>query len=505
MAAALVIGVDIGTTATKSVAFSVDGRAVASASVGYPLDEPLPGRAEQDPQLILEAVLATIRAVVEQVGADAVAGLSFSSAMHSLIALDESFAPLTPSITWADARAAGLAERLRGTELGRRLHQRTGTPIHAMSPALKLQWFREEDPATWGAARFWVGIKEWVLWSLSGELVMDHSLASCSGLLDIHLLDWNDEALQLSGVQRAQLPRLVATTAVLPGLRPEVAAATGLPASMRIVAGGGDGPLANLGVGAVRPGVVACSLGTSGALRVAVDRPVVDPDGAVFCYAITEDRWVVGGAINNGGVTLEWVRQTLGDGRWASTVEMLDAAAEVPAGSGGLLMLPYLLSERAPHWDSTARGSYIGLSRAHRPEHLARAAVEGVALQLALVLRSLAAAGLDVTEIRATGGPLKHPLWQQTLADVFGSGIGLLDDAEGSSYGSAILGMVGLGLVESIDVAVAHSPVGTTVQPQAEAVEVYRELLPLFDGLYAALLPTHARLRELGGVLPLGG
>lgn len=495
----LVVGVDIGTTATKSVAFSLDGAAVASASVGYPLDEPAPGYAVQDPQLIIAAVLSTVRSVVDEVGADAVAGLSFSSAMHSLIALDAGFVPLTPSITWADSRAAGHAERLRGTDLGRRLHQTTGTPIHAMSPAIKLQWFRDEDPTTWDAARYWVGIKEFVLWRLTGELVMDHSLASCSGLLDIHRLDWSDEALQLSGVQRSQLPRLVSTTAVLPGLTAEAAEATGLPLSTPLVIGGGDGPLANLGVGAVRPGVVACSLGTSGALRVAVDRPVVDPDGAVFCYAITEDRWVVGGAINNGGVTLEWVRRTLG--RWASTIEMLDAAAEVPAGSGGLLMLPYLLSERAPHWDSTARGSYVGLSRAHGPAHLARAAVEGVVLQLALVLRSLEAAGLDIAEIRATGGPLKHPLWQQTLADVFGAGIGLLDDAEGSSYGAAILGMVGLGLVESIDVAVAHSPVGLTVAPQPDAVDVYRDLLPLFDGLYSALLPTHARLRELG--LPL--
>ncbi|MGX9346488.1 MULTISPECIES: gluconokinase [unclassified Microbacterium] len=499
----IVIGVDMGTTATKAVAYTVDGELVASASQGYPLEEPHPGHAVQDPELILGAVYASVREVVAEVGAERVAGLSFSSAMHSLLALDAQLQPITPVVTWADTRAAVQAERLRASASGLALHRRTGTPIHPMSPLTKLIWFREQEPRIRQQAAIWAGIKDWVLLRMCGALVIDHSLASCSGLMDIHRLDWDEEALSLAGIRAEQLPELVPTTTVLDALTEEGASATGLPLATPVVVGAGDGPLANLGVGAVRPGVAACSIGTSGALRVAVRRPAVDPRGGVFCYALTEDRWVIGGAINNGGVTLEWVRSEIAGGHELSTAELLDAAATVPAGSGGLIMLPYLLSERAPHWSSIARGAYIGLTRAHRTEHLVRAAVEGVALQLALVLQSMRAADLEVEEIRATGGVMKHPLWQQTLADAFGAPVGLLEGQEGSSYGAALLGMQALGLIESIDVAAERLPVHETIRPHPGDAAVYGALLPVFDELYDALLPTYTRLRRLAPSLPI--
>src|SRR4029453_15943013 len=182
------------------------------------------------------------------------------------------------------------------------------------------------------------------------------------------------------------------------------------------------GPLANVGVGAVRPGVAACSIGTSGALRVMVEKPAVDPRGRVFCYALTEDRWVVGGAVNNGGVVLQWARDALApelDPQEAPE-RLLEWAARAPAGSAGLVMLPYLLSERAPHWSSLPRGAYVGVTRAHRREHLVRAALEGVCQQLALVLESMRAAGNEVREVRATGGFARSPLWRQMLTDPLG-------------------------------------------------------------------------------------
>lgn len=502
-AADVVIGVDMGTTATKAVAYTPDGQQVAAAQHGYPLEEPEPGWAVQDPELILDAVLRAVADVVTEVGADRIAGLSFSSAMHSLMALDADLVPLTGVATWADTRATLQAERLRGSAPGLALHQRTGTPIHPMSPLMKLVWYREQDPETCRAAVFWVGIKDWVLQRMTGEFVTDHSLASCSGLLDIYRLDWDPEALQRAGITPEQLPRLVPTTTVLEGLAASVASATGLPASTRVVVGAGDGPLANLGVGAVRPGVAACSIGTSGALRVAVEAPAVDPQGGVFCYAITENRWVIGGAINNGGVVLNWVRDEIAAGRELSTPELLDAAASVPAGSGGLIMLPYLLSERAPHWSGLARGAYIGLTRAHTREHLVSAAVEGVAMQLALVLKSMRAAGLDIDEIRATGGVTKHSLWQQVLASVFNTRIDMLEEQEGSGLGAALLGMEALGLIESIDVAADITPVKHSVSPRPEDVETYQALLPIFDNLYTALLPTYTQLRSQAELLPM--
>ncbi|MEJ1091336.1 gluconokinase [Microbacterium istanbulense] len=498
----IVIGVDMGTTATKAVAYSVTGELVASASHGYPLEEPFPGHAVQDPDLILGAVYESVREVVAEIGTDRVAGLSFSAAMHSLMALDAQLEPITPVVTWADTRGAVQAERIRASGGGLELHRRTGTPVHPMSPLVKLVWFREQEPRIRQNAAIWANAKDWVLLRLCGALVTDHSLGSSSGLMDIHRLRWDDEALALAGIRAEQLPELVPTTTVLDGLTEEGAAATGLPMNTPVVVGAGDGPLANLGVGAVRPGVAACSIGTSGALRVAVDRPAVDPRGGVFCYALTEDRWVIGGAINNGGVTLDWVRGEIAEPD-TPIQTLLDEAAEVPAGSGGLLMLPYLLSERAPHWSSIASGAYIGLTRAHRREHLVRAAVEGVAMQLALVLQSMRAAGLEIDEIRATGGVIQHPLWQQTLAETFGAPIGLLAGQEGSGFGAALLGMQALGLIDSIDVAASMQPVERVVRPRPAQAAVYSSLLPVFDELYDALLPTYQRLRRLAPSLPV--
>jgi gluconokinase len=500
---AVVIGVDIGTTSTKAVAYDRSGRVIASHSAGYPLEEPFPGYAEQDPELIYAAVLETVREVV-QGGGLPVAGLSFSTAMHSLIGLDGDGVPLTRSITWADSRASAQAERLRAAVGGLALHRRTGTPVHPMAPLPKLVWFHEQEPKLCEKVAYWVGIKDLVLLRLCEALVTDHSVASATGLLDIHQLEWDAEALRLAAVTEDQLPQLVATTTVLPGLTAAAATATGLPAGTPVVVGAGDGPLANLGLGAVKPGVAACSIGTSGALRVMVEKPAVDPLGGVFCYALTEDRWVVGGAINNGGIVLEWTGESLapdlGD---APQEKLLALAAQVPAGSGGLIMLPYLLSERAPHWSAVARGAYIGLTNAHRREHLIRAALEGVCQQLALVLKSMRAAGNEVTEIRASGGFARSPLWRQMLADALGLEVHFPAGHEGSSFGAALLGMQALGIVESVDVAADLVHIDETVRPDPSAAAVYATLLPLFDELYAALVPTYTSLRRLAPSLPL--
>ncbi|WP_029149260.1 gluconokinase [Microbacterium indicum] len=500
----IVVGIDMGTTATKVVAYRADGSLVATASNGYPLDEPVPGHAEQDPAKILEAVYAGVREVVGEIGVERVAGISFSSAMHSLVGLDAAGEPLTPVVTWADTRAAEEAERLRDSGSGLALHRRTGTPVHPMSPFVKLVWFRENEPELFASVATWADLKGWVLRHMTGALVVDHSIASASGLMNIHTLAWDAEALDIAGIMPEQLPELVRTRHVLPQLTDEAVAATGLPAETPVVAGAGDGPLANLGVGAVRPGVAACSVGTSGALRVAVEKPAVDPLGGVFCYALTEDRWVIGGAINNGGVVLDWVRGEVTAGEAGlSTAQLLDEAYTVPAGAGGLLMLPYLLGERAPRWGGVARGAYVGLTRSHRRQHLVRAAVEGVALQLTLVKQSMEAAGIDLAEIRATGGVMKHVLWRQTLANAFDSEIGMPQGQEGSGFGAALLGMEALGLIDSIDVAAELVPVESVVTPREEDAEVYAELRPIFDRLYTALLPANVTLQRIGQNLPL--
>jgi gluconokinase len=501
----VVIGVDIGTTSTKAVAVTRDGHVLASGGAGYPLLEPHPGHAVQDPDEIVGAVLASLRTVVADLDGTAVAGLSFSAAMHSLMGLSPGHdLPVTPLVTWADTRATEQAQRLRAAPGGLALHQRTGTPLHPMSPLPKLLWFREQEPKLFERVGHWVGIKEYVLLRLCGALVVDHSVASAMGLMNLAKLAWDDEALQHAGIEPEQLAELVPTTFVLPELTEDAAARTGLPVATPVVVGASDGPLANLGLGAVEPGVAACSIGTSGALRVTVDRPAVDPLGRVFCYALAEDRWVVGGAINNGGVVLEWAGDALAPDLGAhSQEELLELAASVPAGSAGLLMLPYLLSERAPQWSALPQGAYVGLSRAHRRGHLVRAALEGVCLQLSLVLQSMRAAGLEVRELRATGGFARSPLWKQMLADALGMPISFPEGHEGSSFGAAMLGMQALGLVPSIDVAADLVQVESTVRPDASAAATYAALQPVFAELYHALVPTFTSLRRLAPGLPV--
>lgn len=491
----VVLGVDVGTTSTKVLAMGRDGQEIAIASHGYPLDEPSPGRAEQDPDVIAAAALAGVRDVTAAIRRP-VAGLCLSTAMHGLIALDAHDRPLTPLVTWADQRAEAQAERLRAE--APHLHRRTGTPLHAMSPLAKLVWFRENEPDVVRRAHRWVGSKEYVLARLCGVLAVDHSAASTSGLLDLSGLRWDAEALDLAGVRPEQLGDLHETTDVLPRLRSDTAAAVGLPVETPVVVGATDGPLAALGLGAVAPGVASCSIGTSAALRVTVDRPQVDEAQALFCYALTRDRWSVGGAVNNGGSVLDWLRAVLA-AEASETEDLLAAAAVVPPGAEGLVMLPYLLGERAPRWRGAPRGAYVGLTRGHGRGHLVRAALEGSCLQLALVLQTLRAAGHPVDEVRATGGFARSALWRQVLADTLGLPVRFPGGHQGSALGAALLGMHALGEFDSLDAAAGLVRMESVVEPQDAAAAAYTELLQVYAGLYDALAPAWAALRRLAG------
>jgi gluconokinase len=475
-----VVGLDIGTTSVKAAAFQGDGTMGAVSGADYPLHEPHPGWAVQDPLEVSGAAERVLREALE--GTPGAAGAGISGAMHSLVGLDADGAPLTDLVTWADSRATDTAERLRAEHP--ELHARTGTPLHPMAPLAKLAWFREHDPETFGRVRRWCGIKELVVHRLTGRWVTDHSIGSSTGLMDIHTLAWDPEALACAGLEAEQLPPLVPTTEVLDWDVP-------------LVVGAGDGPLANLGLGAVRPGVAAVSIGTSGALRVVVEDPSVDERGRVFCYALTPGRWAVGGAINNGGVVLQWLGEALAPELGPHPeAELLALAEAVPPGSDGLLMLPYLLSERAPHWSALPRGAYVGLTRAHGRGHLVRAAIEGVCQQLALVLASVRDAGFEVRELRATGGFARSALWKQVLADALGMPVGFADAHEGSAFGAALVAMEALGLVDTIEVAADLVSIGEVVEPQPEAAATYARLLPVFGDLYDALTPAFLALRE---------
>ena len=481
----LVLGVDVGTTATKAVAYSADGRAHGSGGAGYGLAEPEPGAAVQDPEAIWDAVGDAVRAAVAALPAGTeVAAVSFSSAMHGLLPLDGGGDPLGPLLTWADSRAADTAAGLRRSGDALALHRRTGVPVHPMSPLVKLAWLRRSRPSLHDAAATWGGVKEFHLARAAGLRVTDRSCASGTGLLGLDGA-WDGGALDVAGITATALGELVEPTARVGELR---AGDWDLAAGTPVVAGGGDGPLANLGVGAVRPGVAACSIGTSGALRVTVDRPGVDDRGRVFCYGLADGRWVVGGAVTNGGVVLDWARETLRPD--AGVADLLGMAAAVPAGADGLLALPHLLLERAPHWDAAGAGVLVGLRRRHGVAHIVRALLEGVCLQLRLVLDSMREAGTEIDAIRATGGFARSPFWAQMLTDALGMPVSFPADHEGSAFGAALLGMQGVGLLdpgpEALAAVADRIPAGETLEPGADAA-VYADRLALHERTHEAL------------------
>ena len=505
----VVIGVDTGTTATKGIAAGLDGESRALTSVHYPLSVPGPGRAELDPARLRAAArkaLVDVAAQCHERG-DRVIAVSLSAFLHALVPMDAAGRPLGPLVTWADARAGRQSEEIVGAGLARKLQARTGTPVHPMSPLAKLAWWKANDPETLRATVRWGGVKELILAELADATYqVDLSIASGTGLYDIHNRRWDPEAMDLAGVRTDQLAAVVPTTTKL-RLRPEIAAAAGLAADTPLIIGAADGPLANLGVGATPAGVAAVSLGTSGALRTLVDRPTADADGRLFCYALTEDRWAIGGAVNNAGSVIRWAGQSFAAGFERPGAEGEDAderdaallieAQTAPPGSDGLLCLPYLLGERAPWWRPGLRGAYLGLRREHGRAHLVRAAVEGVCQQLALVRDSFATEGFAVSEVRATGGAVASDLWVGVLAATLNLPVAVAETPEGTALGACLLGLHALGELPDLDEAAALITIGPPTRPDPHDAALYARLRPLVEKSALAMLETVTELDRL--------
>lgn len=494
----VVLALDVGTTAVKVVAVGVDRPWRHLVEREYPLSEPHPGWQVQDADEVARACLSALTECVTMVGPDRVLGLALSTAMHGLVGISRDGLPTTPVITWADARASDEARALRDTTEGRLLHHTTGTPVHPMTPLLKLRWFGQHSPETTRATARWLDLKAFIVLRLTGRAATELSSASGSGLLDIRHLTWFAPALEYAGTTADRLPDLLSPTATLP-LAPDVATATGLPSGLPVVLGGADGPLGNLGTGATRPSGPGLSLGTSGALRMVVHQPPDTLDPALFCYVLTESTWVVGGAVSNGGIVIRWAGELLTPGI-DDDAAMLALAEGVAPGSDGLVVLPYLLSERAPLWDPDVEGAVLGLRRRHGRGHLVRATVEGVAMQLSAVLSRLEALH-PVEVLRGTGGTLRSPLWRAVLADALGRPIEVSGAAEGTAVGAAALGLVGLGRAEDPLAArdVLADPSEDTPEvhePDPARVAVYAGLRERTADLLDRLAPVRAFLTE---------
>jgi gluconokinase len=508
-----VIGIDIGTGSTKAVLFTPQGQAVCRHTVPYTLHRPTPATAEQDPIEIFSAVITTVKKVMtkSQIEPTQLVCLSFSAAMHSLIAVDGDGNLLSQSITWADNRSAKWAGYIKQHQQGHEIYLRTGTPIHPMSPLVKLVWLRNEHPELFERTAKFISIKEYIFYRFFQQYIVDYSIASATGLLNLQQLDWDKQALELAGITKAQLSELVPTTHPLKPIQPDLAQEMGISPDTPTVIGANDGVLSNLGVGAISPEIVAVTVGTSGAVRTMVDQPITDPQERLFCYILTEKQWTVGGAVNNGGIALRWVRDQLTDTEVRAAhrlgkdpYELITMLAEtVPPGAEGLLFHPYLLGERSPLWDANARGSFFGLNLNHSKAHLVRAVLEGIVFNLCLVLQALEQFVGQTQRIQATGGFARSPLWRQMMADVFEREVSVPQQYESSCLGAAVLGLYALQEISSLNIVSEmtgqihlHHPIPANVETYKKILPVYSRLLQTFQSEYETIAKLQAELTQ---------
>jgi gluconokinase len=475
------IGLDLGTTNCKAVLLDPAGRVRAKASAGYKLQMPHRGWAEQDVRHVWQAAKQVLRAVAESAPPEAPPlGLCCSGAMHSLFPVaDDAGTPLANAMTWADARATAVYRELVAECDSHAIYRRTGCPVRSTYHLQRLRWWHQVAPEQARRAHLWVGLKDWVLHALTDVWATDLSLASTTGLLNLRDLTWDGEALQLARVGPDQLPPLVSPSAVVGRLTAQAAAETGLPEGLPVIAGGSDGAMASLGTGVARPGQTVITVGTSGAVRRVADEPWFDPAERTWCYILVDAPdgilWIIGGAINNGGLALQWVREKLYSERdeQAGYEQLVRDAASVPPGAEGVFLLPYFAGERSPYWAPKARGMLYGLGMHHTRAHIARAAMEGVANCLADVWDALYGVETTPEVVRLTGGITRTPLWVQIVADMLGVPLMALEVADTSATGAALLGLHALGLIGADQLARAVDP-GPVYTPDPACHEFYR-------------------------------
>lgn len=490
-----VIGLDIGTTSAKSVVFYKDGRVAAEYEVAYPLSHPEVGFAEQDALEIEQAALEALNMSTLTLDREQIVGVGLSAAMHCMICMDKHGAPLSPSIIWADARSTEEAAHVKETHPD--VYMRTGTPLHPMSPLSKLLWMKKNHYEPWKQADYFVSVKEFLLYRWFGEKVVDYSIAAATGLFNIHNHQWDKETLLLAGVEEDRLFTPVEPTYTMEGMRADVAEKAALKTSTPFVIGGSDGPLANLGIGAIQPGETAITIGTSGAIRQFSDQPLLDEQQEVFSYSFTDDLWITGGPSNNGGLVLKWVQQLLSDEREIPIETLTEMAGKVEAGSGNLLFLPYLNGERAPFWKAEAKGSFIGLTPSHGKGHVTRAAMEGVLFSILHIGSALERLGNHHDKIYASGGFARSEVWVQMLSDLFNKRIDIPVSHQSSAWGAAWMALYSLGEVDDLTSIKTSIPMKEHYEPNALHHKKYQELFEVYQSVSNKLQPDFEKLHNM--------
>ncbi len=489
-----ILAVDVGTTHLKAGVVGGDGRLRRLAVRELPMERDETGRAEHDPETLWSRLVDAVRQVTAADPA-AVRWMVLSAYQLSLLPVDASGRPLTGILTLQDTRPRetfpGLQERMDV----RKIYERTGCPPLFQYPLAKIEWLRLSRPELFRRAHRFLDVKSYLFLRLVGRPVTDFSTATATQLMDVRALRWDPDLLQRVGISEDRLPEAVPPESLLGPLRPEAAAALGLPPGVQTLAGVYDGGAVGLGLGAVTPGIGAMNLGTTAMIRVVADSPSLDasPRMRLQTYYLAGGRWFPGGAINNAGSALQWLREVLG----LDTAQQETRAGAVK-GPTDLLFLPFLTGERFPEVAPRACGVFFGLRAHHGPGHLTRAVMEGVAFTLRLVLEALAENGLMPPRLRAGGGGTRSDLWMRILASVFGVPLEVPDVPEPALMGSGILARTAIGVAPDLPSARMEGPV-RIYEPVAGWASRYREQFSAFRALMADLGTAFLRTPESEG------
>ncbi len=501
---AYLMGIDVGTGGTRAIVIDETGRIVGSATDEHvPFASPKTGWAEQDPRDWWRASCGAVRGALAKAGlkGDAITAVGFSGQMHGSVLLDDRGEVVRPALIWCDQRTDAQCRDITERIGAERLIQLTSNPALTGFTLPKLLWVRDNEPDLWGRVKAVLLPKDYVRYRMTGDRATDVADASGTLLFDVAGRKWSQEMLDECELSAAILPRAYESPEVTGSVSQEGAEATGLKAGTPVVAGGGDQSAGAVGMGIVRAGAVSATIGTSGVVFAATDRPALDPKGRVhtFCHAVP-GRWHIMGVTQGAGLSLRWFRDQFGLPAAASAKaargdderdpydRLTEEAAKAPAGSDGVLWAPYLMGERTPHLDPHARAALVGLAASHTRGHVVRAILEGVVFSLKDSFSIFEEMQVPVGNVRLGGGGARSPLWRQIQADVYGYPIEIVEAEEGAAYGAALLAGVGGGVWRTVENACdAVVRVATTVKPNAADQATLARQYEAFRAIYPAL------------------
>jgi xylulokinase len=489
------LGIDVGTGGTRALIIDSEGRVVSSATEEHePFASPRIGWAEQDPEDWWRACGSAVGKALDRgkLRADQIACVGFSGQMHGAVMLDGQDTIVRPALIWCDVRTEKQCEGLSRKIGQERLIQLTCNPALPNFTLTKFLWVRENEPHNWDRVRSVMLPKDYVRFRLTGCRAIDMADASGTLLLDVANRRWSGEVLQAAGIDGSLLPELFESPDVCGAVSVEGAAFTGLKAGTPVVAGAGDQAAGATGMGIVTPGTVSATIGTSGVVFAATDRPALDAGGRLhtFCHAVP-GRWHVMGVTQAAGLSLRWFRDHFGagadDGR-DPYERLTEEASKAPAGSDGLLWAPYLMGERTPHLDPNARGALIGLTASHGRSHVIRSILEGVVYSLKDTFTLFEEMNVPVSRIRLGGGGARSLLWRQIQADVYDREVEMVEAEEGAAYGAAILAGVGAKIWNSVDEACDRVVrIAGKTAPQPDEMQKMKDGYKAYRRMYEAI------------------